>query len=127
MIGVDKNRGYTQEGKGRRANRLDCEGRSARPEPTVRKYVRMKDLSPEPRGGASPRARSSRHTRRRSTPGSTTTAGTGAKQRHTATRVYVRLRDEEGYTGSYSTVQRYVKRRREEMAARATAGTPRGS
>lgn len=38
------------------------------------------------------------------------------KQRHTATRVYVRLRDEEGYTGSYSTVQRYVKRRREEMA-----------
>ena len=38
------------------------------------------------------------------------------KQRHTATRVYVRLRDEEGYTGSYATVQRYVKRRREEMA-----------
>jgi hypothetical protein len=30
--------------------------------------------------------------------------------------VYVRLRDEFGYDGSYSTVQRYVKRRREEMA-----------
>ena len=28
----------------------------------------------------------------------------------------VRLRDEEGYEGSYSTVQRYVRRRREEMA-----------
>ena len=38
------------------------------------------------------------------------------KQRHTATRVYVRLRDEEGYEGSHSTVQRYAKRRREEMA-----------
>lgn len=30
--------------------------------------------------------------------------------------MYVRLRDEFGYDGSYSTVQRYVKRRREEMA-----------
>ena len=38
------------------------------------------------------------------------------KQRHAATRVYVRLRDEEGHTGSYSTVRRHVKRRREEMA-----------
>lgn len=28
----------------------------------------------------------------------------------------MRLRDEEGYTGSCSTVRRYVKRRREEMA-----------
>ena len=38
------------------------------------------------------------------------------KQRHTATRVYVRLRDEMGYTGSYSTVQRYVRRRKAQMA-----------
>lgn len=38
------------------------------------------------------------------------------KRRHTATRVYVRLRDEEGYAGSYSTVQRHARRRREEMA-----------
>ena len=29
-------------------------------------------------------------------------------------RVFVRLRDEKGYGGSYSTVQRYVKRRRED-------------
>lgn len=28
----------------------------------------------------------------------------------------MRLRDEEGYTGSYPTAQRHVKRRREEMA-----------
>jgi transposase len=32
------------------------------------------------------------------------------KQRHTAKRVFDRLAAEEGYTGSYSPVQRYVKR-----------------
>lgn len=31
------------------------------------------------------------------------------KQRHTAKRIYERLRDEHGYDGSYNTVQRYVK------------------
>lgn len=31
------------------------------------------------------------------------------KQRHTAKRVYDRLVDEHGYTGSYSTVQRFIK------------------
>lgn len=38
------------------------------------------------------------------------------KQRHTATRVYVRLRDEQGCTDGHPTMQRHVKRRREEMA-----------
>lgn len=32
-----------------------------------------------------------------------------AKQRHTAKRIYDRLKNEEGYTGSYDTVQRFVK------------------
>ena len=32
------------------------------------------------------------------------------KQRHTAQRVYDRLREECGYTGSYETVQRYMKK-----------------
>lgn len=36
------------------------------------------------------------------------------KQRHTARRVYARLVEEEGFQGSYSSVQRYVKRWREE-------------
>lgn len=36
------------------------------------------------------------------------------KQRHTARRVYARLVEEEGFEGSYSSVQRYVKRWREE-------------
>ena len=36
------------------------------------------------------------------------------QQRHTAKRVYDRLVSEKGYEGSYSPVQRYVKRWREE-------------
>ena len=43
------------------------------------------------------------------------------KQRHTAVRIPGRLRNEHGYEGSYSTVQRYVKERREEMAAERDA------
>jgi transposase len=35
------------------------------------------------------------------------------KQRHTAKRVYDRLVDEKGFSGSYDTVQRYVKKKRE--------------
>lgn len=95
-------------------------------EPTVRKYLRMEDLSP-----AAPRARE---------PESELLAPYEAaidswldddcrcwrKQRHTATRVYVRLRDEMGYTGSYSTVQRYVRRRKAQMAEERDARDARG-
>lgn len=42
--------------------------------------------------------------------------GIWRKQRHTATRVCVRLRDEQGCTDGHPTMQRHVKRRREEMA-----------
>ena len=34
------------------------------------------------------------------------------KQRHTAKRIFERLRDEHGYDGSYSTVQRYLREAR---------------
>lgn len=85
-------------------------------EPTVRKRAGMKDLSPEPprrrgpegevlapyEGTAGSRLDDDRGNRR--------------KRRHTATRACVRLRDEEGRTGSHPTVQRYVRRRREETA-----------
>jgi transposase len=37
------------------------------------------------------------------------------KQRHTATRIFQRLRDEYGFTGSDRTVLNYVKRRKAEM------------
>lgn len=35
------------------------------------------------------------------------------KQRHTAMRVFERLRDEEGYVGQYDAVRRFVKKHRE--------------
>ncbi len=37
------------------------------------------------------------------------------KQRHTAARLYRRLRDEFGYSGSYDQVRRYVRRQREHL------------
>ena len=42
------------------------------------------------------------------------------KQQHTAKRIYDRLVDECGYTGSYSVVQRYVKKMREHVVAKAS-------
>lgn len=115
MIGVDKIEDIRK--RARRGESIASISRATGvSEPTVRKYARAGDLSPEP-----PRRRAR---------GSEVLAPYTAKidrwldddcrcwrkQRHTATRVYVRLRDEEGYTGSYSTVQRYVRARREEMA-----------
>lgn len=46
------------------------------------------------------------------------------KQRHTAKRVFDRLRDEEGYTGAASTVRKYVGRRRRELGVSAEAFVP---
>jgi len=37
------------------------------------------------------------------------------KQRHTAKRIFDRLKDEQGYRGSYGPVQRYVQSRKEQM------------
>lgn len=37
------------------------------------------------------------------------------KQRHTKKRVFERLRDEKGYTGSYTTVKGYMRRKEEEQ------------
>lgn len=48
------------------------------------------------------------------------------KQRHTAKRIWERLRDEKGFTGSYQTVQRYVKRYREEKLIESEANGKNG-
>lgn len=85
-------------------------------EPTVRKRAGMKGLSPEP-----PRRRGPESevlAPYEETVGSRLDddCGNWRRRRHTATRVYVRLRDEEGYTGSRSTARRHARRRREEMA-----------
>ena len=37
------------------------------------------------------------------------------KQRHTITRIYKRLQKEQGFKGSYTSVKRYVNRKRTEM------------
>jgi hypothetical protein len=85
-------------------------------EPTARKYARMDDLSPEP-----PRRKEPESEVLAPYEGTTGSwldddRGNWRKQRHTAVRACVRLRDELGYEGSYSTARRYVRCRREEMA-----------
>ena len=42
------------------------------------------------------------------------------KQRHTAKRIFERLRDEEGYKGSYDAVQKYVQKLRRETKTTGT-------
>lgn len=114
-------------GRGRRGQTVASISRETGvSEPTVRKYLRMEDLSPErPRRGA---------------PGSELLAPHVAdidawldsdlrnwrKQRHTATKVYTRLREERGYQGSCSTARRYVRLRRQEMAEERDRRDARG-
>lgn len=96
-------------------------------EPTVRKYLREPDLSERPPAvGRAPES-----------PLLEPFAGLidswlledrrcWFKQRHTAKRVYDRLVGEKGFEGSYTTVQRYVRRRREELAAELDAREAQG-
>lgn len=96
-------------------------------EPTVRKYLREPDLSERPpavgRAPESPLLEPYAELidswlledRRR-----------WLERRHTAKRVYDRLVGERGFEGSYSTVQRYVRRRREELAAELDAREAQG-
>lgn len=84
-------------------------------EPTVRKYVNMEDFSPE------------RPLRRAQKPSILdpykpiidsylmADRKVRRKQRHSAKRVYDRLVEEENYTGGYTTVCMYVKKRRAEI------------
>ena len=85
-------------------------------EPTARKYARMEDLSPEPPKRKEPESELLAPHREAIDSWLDDDCRNWRKQRHTAVRVYVRLRDERGYEGSYSTVQRHARQRREEMA-----------
>lgn len=80
---------------------------------TVRKYATMEDCLPKP---AVRKGRRSLIDAYSGTVDSWLSADRlmPRKQRHTARRVYARLVEEEGFEGSYSSVQRYVKRWREE-------------
>lgn len=85
-------------------------------EPTVREYRDMEDLSVRPRPRQGPQFPTPEGFR--GTIGAWPIADSRQwrKQRHAATRVCVRLRDEGHYEGGYSTVQRYVHWKREQMA-----------
>ena len=85
-------------------------------EPTVRKYRDMEDLSMQPKPKQDPQFPTLEGFRETIDAWLIADSKQWRKQRHTATRVYVRLRDEEHYEGSYSTVQRYVRWKREQMA-----------
>lgn len=90
-------------------------------EPTVRKYVTMEDFSPE------------RPLRRAQKPSILdpykpiidsylmADRKVRRKQRHSAKRAYDRLVEEENYTGGYTTVCMYVKKRRAEIMDPRTA------
>lgn len=85
-------------------------------EPTVRRYRDMESLSEEPKPKHDPQFPALEGLTDKIDAWLTDDTRHWRKQRHTATRVYVRLCDEEGYEGSYSTVQRYVRFRKEQMA-----------
>ena len=80
---------------------------------TVRKYAIMEDCSPKPAAGKGRRSLIDAHS---GTVDSWLSADRlmPRKQRHTARRVYARLVEEEGFKGSYLSVQRYVRKWREE-------------
>lgn len=97
-------------------------------EPTVRKCRSMEDLSRRPAPSRDPRFPSLEGVTGKIDSWLIDDNKHWRKQRHTATRVYVQLRDEEGYEGSYSTARRCVHLERKQMAAersqREAAGHP---
>jgi transposase len=80
--------------------------------PTVRKWLAERDFSPTPRVRYRWRSVLDGH-KEWIDEVLEEDKGVWHKQRHTARRIFDRLVDERGYGGSYSAVQRYVKRWRE--------------
>ena len=115
MIGVDKIEDIRKRARGGEpiASIARAVGAS---EPTARKHAGMKDLSPEPPRRREPESEVLAPYEETVDSRLDDDCRNRRRRRRTATRVYVRLRDEEGHAGSCSTVQRHVKRRREEMA-----------
>lgn len=85
-------------------------------EPTVRKYLRQEDFSPKKPVRRELPSILDPH-KPRIDAWLTGDRRNRRKQRHTSKRVFERLRDEEGYEGSYNTVNRYVQRWRGEHRA----------
>lgn len=86
---------------------------------TIRKYLQQEDFSPQPP--------LTKHRSSIVAPYEETILGWleedrkhWKKQQHTAKRIYERLRDEHGFTGSYDSVQKYVQKLRRDSQTRGT-------
>lgn len=96
-------------------------------EPTVRKYLRATDLAERPPAvGRPPESPLLEPYARLIDSWLAEDRRCWRKQRHTAKRVYDRLVEEQGFAGSYSTVRRYVRRRRDELATELDAREAQG-
>lgn len=126
MIGVDKIDDIRRLGRGG-ASVASIARDTGVSEPTVRKYLRAEDLSERPpEVGGAPESPTLEPYRELVDSWLLEDRRLWRKQRHTARRVYDRLVAERGFAGSYSTVQRYVRRRRAELAAEAGAREAQG-
>ena len=125
MIGVDKIEDIRRR-RSRGESIASISRNTGVSEPTVRKCLRMEDLSPSRPGRRIAESELLEPYEATIDAWLLDDCRNWRKQRHTATRVFVRLRDERGYGGSYSTVQRYARRRREEMAEERDARDAQG-
>ena len=87
---------------------------------TIRKYLQMDDFSPKPPVKNLARESIVSPFRDKILGYFKEDEDTWGKQHHTAVRIFKRLRDEEGFKGSYDSVQKYVKRIREEVKTKGT-------
>jgi len=85
---------------------------------TIRKYLQQEDFSPEP-PLTDTRKSILDPFKRKIDQWLENDKHTWFKQKHTAKRIFDRLREEEGYTGSYNTVQRYVRKTRDTVSVAA--------
>lgn len=126
MIGVDKIDDIRRLGRSG-ASVASISRDTGVSEPTVRKYLRETDLSEKPPAvGGEPESPLLEPFAPLIDSWLLEDRRCWFKQRHTAKRVYDRLVSEHGFGGSHATVQRYVRRRREELAAEADAREAQG-
>ena len=126
MIGVDKIDDIRRLGRGG-ASVASIARDTGVSEPTVRKYLRETDLSERPPAvGRAPESPLLEPFAALVDSWLLEDRRCWYKQRHTAKRVFDRLVAEKGFEGSYSTVRRYVRRRREELAAELDAREAQG-
>lgn len=126
MIGVDKIEDMRKRARGGESIASIARAVGAS-EPTVRKYARMEDLSPEPPRRREPESEVLAPYEETIDSWLDDDCRNWRKQRHTATRVYVRLRDEgatRAATPPRGATPGAAARR---WPASASAGTPRGS